>query len=246
MRTSLTKLCYWGSPLVTRLLYSSKTRPLVSTWLGSYPYATVCSVNHTLLGRFSKVDFSTAKRVPKPNDTCTSSESFRRGVFNARPFRHPHYSNYTWDNQVASPPWTTRACSVAVLLCNPDLVRNDFLCIVSRWDCRWNCCCGDVLYRTVSRWAYRWNKSVLVLRPNGFVLVTFRSEHSLVTTVFWQKPTESNRWLYCHGNIDHSGKVRYGLDTGTRHFGKFGTSSIPVTETSVSSVRSQYRYPTLR
>ena len=33
------------------------------------------------LGRFSKVDSSTAKRVPKPNDT--SSENSRREVFNA-------------------------------------------------------------------------------------------------------------------------------------------------------------------
>ena len=42
------------------------------------------------------------------------------------------------------------------------------------------------------------------------------------------------------------GMVRYGLSTGTRHFGKFGTNSLPVTDTSVSSVATQYRYPTLR
>ena len=34
--------------------------------------------------------------------------------------------------------------------------------------------------------------------------------------------------------------------TGTGHFGKFGTASIPVPETSVSSVRHQYRYQKLR
>ena len=33
--------------------------------------------------------------------------------------------------------------------------------------------------------------------------------------------------------------------TGTGHFGKFGTASIPVPDTSVSSVRHQYRYRTL-
>ena len=30
---------------------------------------------------------------------------------------------------------------------------------------------------------------------------------------------------------EHSGKVRYELDTGTRHFGKFGTTSMPVPNT---------------
>ena len=30
--------------------------------------------------------------------------------------------------------------------------------------------------------------------------------------------------------------MRYGLDTGTQHLGKFGTTSIPVPDTSVSSV----------
>ena len=34
--------------------------------------------------------------------------------------------------------------------------------------------------------------------------------------------------------------------TGTGHFGKFGTISIPVPDTSVTSVRHQYRYRTLR
>ena len=33
---------------------------------------------------------------------------------------------------------------------------------------------------------------------------------------------------------------------GTGHFGKFGTASTPVPETSVSSVRHQYRYRKLR
>ena len=34
--------------------------------------------------------------------------------------------------------------------------------------------------------------------------------------------------------------------TGTGHFGKFGTTSIPVPDTSVSSVRHQYRYRALQ
>ena len=34
--------------------------------------------------------------------------------------------------------------------------------------------------------------------------------------------------------------------TGTGHFGKLGTKSIPVRDTSVTSVRHQYRYRTLR
>ena len=37
--------------------------------------------------------------------------------------------------------------------------------------------------------------------------------------------------------------VRYELDTCTRHFGKFGTTSIPVPGTSVGSVRPQYPVP---
>ena len=37
----------------------------------------------------------------------------------------------------------------------------------------------------------------------------------------------------------HSGKVRYELDTGTRHFGKFCTTLVPVPDTSLSSVRPQ-------
>ena len=41
---------------------------------------TVCMVHYTPLGRFSKVDCSTTKRVPIPNDT--SSESSRRDAFN--------------------------------------------------------------------------------------------------------------------------------------------------------------------
>ena len=34
--------------------------------------------------------------------------------------------------------------------------------------------------------------------------------------------------------------------TGTGHFGNFGTTSIPVPDKSVNSVRHQYRYRTLR
>ena len=34
--------------------------------------------------------------------------------------------------------------------------------------------------------------------------------------------------------------------TGTGHFGKFGTTSIPVPDISVSSVRHSYRYQTIR
>ena len=41
-------------------------------------------------------------------------------------------------------------------------------------------------------------------------------------------------------------QVRYDSNTGTRHFGKFGTTSMPVPDTSASSVRHQYRYRTLR
>ena len=48
-------------------------------------------VHHTPLGRFSKLDCSTTKRVPIPNDT--SSESSRRDVSNADLFGHRHYSN---------------------------------------------------------------------------------------------------------------------------------------------------------
>ena len=39
--------------------------------------------------------------------------------------------------------------------------------------------------------------------------------------------------------------VRY-INTGTGHFGKFGTIWIPVLDTSVSSVQHAYRYWTLR
>ena len=41
-------------------------------------------------------------------------------------------------------------------------------------------------------------------------------------------------------------QVRYGINTGTGHFGKFGTTSISVPDTSVCSVRHQYRHRTLR
>ena len=41
-------------------------------------------------------------------------------------------------------------------------------------------------------------------------------------------------------------RYRYDINIGTGHFGKFGTTSIPVPDTSVSSVRHQYRYRTLR
>ena len=34
--------------------------------------------------------------------------------------------------------------------------------------------------------------------------------------------------------------------TGAKHFGKFGTTSTPVPDTSVSSVRYQYRHRALR
>ena len=44
----------------------------------------------------------------------------------------------------------------------------------------------------------------------------------------------------------HSGIVRYELDTGARHFAKLGTTSLPVPDTSVSSVRPRYPHPTLR
>ena len=39
---------------------------------------------------------------------------------------------------------------------------------------------------------------------------------------------------------------RYELDTGTRHFGTFGTNSIPVPDTLGLSVQPRYWYPKLR
>ena len=54
------------------------------TVLYPLPRMTVCYVYHTTLGRFSKVDCSTTKRVPTvptPNDT--SSESSQPDVSNA-------------------------------------------------------------------------------------------------------------------------------------------------------------------
>ena len=41
-------------------------------------------------------------------------------------------------------------------------------------------------------------------------------------------------------------QVRYDINTGTGHFGKLGTASIPVPYTSAISVQHQYRYRTLR
>ena len=55
----------------------------------------------------------------------------------------------------------------------------------------------------------------------------------------------------CMCNIPRVCSVRYvprhtaGI-TGTGHFGKFGTTSIPVADTWVTSVRHQYRFRTLR
>ena len=43
-----------------------------------------------------------------------------------------------------------------------------------------------------------------------------------------------------------TGKVRYETDTDTRHFGKFGTTSIPVPDTWGTSVRPPYRYVALQ
>ena len=57
----------------------------------TYPY-TMVGVHRTPLGRFSKLDCSTTKRVPIPNHT--SSECSRRGVFNAEHFWHRPSSNY--------------------------------------------------------------------------------------------------------------------------------------------------------
>ena len=61
----------------------------------------------------------------------------------------------------------------------------------------------------------------------GHLLGKYSTEHDRNNSVRPQCPTEE------------SGKVRYELHTGTRHFGKFGTTSIPVPDTSVSSVRHQ-------
>ena len=41
---------------------------------------------------------------------------------------------------------------------------------------------------------------------------------------------------------EYSGRVRYEFGTGTRLDSRFGTTSIPVPNTSVSSVRHPYRY----
>ena len=68
---------------------------------------------------------------------------------------------------------------------------------------------------------------------------------------FNAKDTNTVIYVYLHGC------VRYGTYrgippvyaagvTGTGHFGKFGTTSLPVPNTSVSSVRHQYRYHTTR
>ena len=39
-------------------------------------------------------------------------------------------------------------------------------------------------------------------------------------------------------------QVRHDINSGTGHFGKFGTTTIPVPDTLVSSARPQYRYRT--
>ena len=54
------------------------------------PY-TGYSISPPPLRWFSKLDCSTAKRAPIPNDTC--SESSRRDVFQCQPFWHKHYPN---------------------------------------------------------------------------------------------------------------------------------------------------------
>ena len=67
----------------------------------------------------------------------------------------------------------------------------------------------------------------------------------------------ANALQYITRNSIYQGCVRYGTyrgvpavytpgNTGTGHFGEFGTASIPVPETWVSSVRRQYRYRKLR
>ena len=74
-------------------------------------------------------------------------------------------------------------------------------------------------------------------------------------SLFWALSTGQNDPAKCEFEAFFAGCVRYGTVrteayrrtagiTGTEHFGMFGTS-IPVPDTSVSSVR-QYRYRTLR
>ena len=41
-------------------------------------------------------------------------------------------------------------------------------------------------------------------------------------------------------------EVRYNINTGTGHFDQFGTTSVPVPDTSGSLVQHRYRYRTLR
>ena len=49
-------------------------------------------------------------------------------------------------------------------------------------------------------------------------------------------PYRSVRYIRPHHPTERSGKLRYELDTGTEHFGRFGTPSIPAPDTSVASV----------
>ena len=50
----------------------------------------------------------------------------------------------------------------------------------------------------------------------------------------------------CRCRYRYRYRYRYDINIVTGHFLKFGTTSIRVTETSVSSVWHQYRYRTLR
>ena len=57
-------------------------------------YRILCTVCHTSLGLFSKVDRSTTKRVPTPNNT--SAESSRRDASKAPTFLAPTLSQLLW------------------------------------------------------------------------------------------------------------------------------------------------------
>ena len=88
----------------------------------------------------------------------------------------------------------------------------------------------------------------------------FESHRRHISSFFREKQKGNNVFASVHaGDVNgyDQGRVRYGTYrgvpavytagiTGTGHCGKFSTASIPVPETSVSSVRHQYRYRRLR
>ena len=84
--------CMFRAKVEPSVLTHSFLRYLLLSLLVWYEYRARRCISHiTRLGRFSKLDCSTNKRVPVPNDM--SSESSRRD-FQSQPFwHHRHYSN---------------------------------------------------------------------------------------------------------------------------------------------------------